>query len=191
MWFGHVLEFSVVRLTGRCRATCGVTRLTLGFVRTWLLRGAVLAVVHAAAQTITAKYTVTHPTSGTTVQALVLGVLVAVAAVWAAVDTWREVYDRGRAWLIASLIAGWGAGVLGVIGKAIFVDQTNASELGDALTGGAAFTALLVLMPAGLGLLVGKTIARPTVGKQPTGRHASTPKPRPRPAQPSEEPADT
>jgi hypothetical protein len=35
------------------------------------------------------------------------------------------------------------------------------NELGPALTGGAAFTALLVLIPAGLGLLVGGKLEAP------------------------------
>ena len=50
------------------------------------------------------------------------------------------------------------AGILYVIGRAVFVDQTSASDLGGALTGGAAFSALLVLVPAGLGLFVGGRI---------------------------------
>jgi len=127
-------------------------------MRTWLLRGAVMAILHAAAQTITAGFAVYQPTSLTMIEALVLGVLVGIAAVWGAVDTWRAVPAREKAWLIGALIAGWGAGVLGVIGKALFVDQTGVSELGGALTGGAAFTALLVLVPAAIGLFVGRSI---------------------------------
>jgi len=134
----------------------------------WLLRGAVLAVVHAAAETVRADFGVHHPTSRTVFEAIMLGVLVAVAACWAAVDTWQNLDQRGRVWLISSLIAGWGAAVLGVIGKSIFVDQTGVSELGTALTGGAAFTALLVLVPAGIGMLAGRWIRKP-------GRHATTP----------------
>jgi hypothetical protein len=134
-------------------------------MRTWLIRGGVLAVVHAVAQTITAAFAVNNPTSQTTSSALVLGGLVAVAAVWGVVDTWRAVDRREFVWLYAGLLAGWGAGVLGVIGKAIFVDQTGVSELGSALTGGAAFTALLVMVPAGVGMLVGRWIEAPRFTK--------------------------
>lgn len=130
-------------------------------MRTWLLRGGVLAVVHAAAQTLVAGFTVRNPTAQTTLAAIVLGVLVGVVAVWGVIDTWRAVPGRETAWLIAALITGWGAGILGVIGRAIFVDQTGVSELGGALTGGAAFTALLVFVPAGLGLLAGRWIKPP------------------------------
>jgi hypothetical protein len=124
-------------------------------MRTWLLRGAVMAVVHAVAETARADFGVHHPTSRTLFEALTLGMLVGVAAVWGAVDRWRDVEDAGRAWLIASLVAGWGAAVLGVIGKSVFVDQTGVADLGGALTGGAAFTALLVLIPAAIGLAAG------------------------------------
>jgi hypothetical protein len=127
-------------------------------MRTWLLRGAVLAVVHAAAETVRADFGVHHPTSRTLFEALVLGALAGIAAVWGAVDRWRGVEDAGRVWLIASLVAGWGAAVLGVIGKSVFVDQTGVADLGGALTGGAAFTALLVLIPAAIGLAAGRWI---------------------------------
>ncbi|MFC4857464.1 B-4DMT family transporter [Actinophytocola glycyrrhizae] len=127
-------------------------------MRTWLLRGAVMAVVHAVAETVRADFGVHHPTSRTLFEALVLGALVGVAAVWGAVDRWRDVEDAGRAWLIGSLVAGWCAAVLAVIGKSAFVDQTGVADLGGALTGGAAFTALLVLIPAAIGLAAGHWI---------------------------------
>jgi hypothetical protein len=117
-----------------------------------------MAVVHAVAETVRADFGVHHPTSRTLFEALVLGVLVGAAAVWGALDRWRGVEDAGRAWLIASLVAGWGAAVLGVVGKSVFVDQTGVADLGGALTGGAAFTALLVLIPAAIGLAVGRWI---------------------------------
>jgi hypothetical protein len=141
---------------------------------TWLIRGGALAVVHGCAQTIMAAFEVNHPTSKGILAAIVLGGLVGVAAVWGVVDTWRSVPGRELTWLLAALVAGWGAGVLGVIGRSAFVDQTGTSELGSALTGGAAFTALLVLVPAGIGMLVGKWIEPPTRRKaaERSGRHA-------------------
>jgi hypothetical protein len=129
-------------------------------MRTWLLRGAVLAVVHAAAETVRTDFGVHNPTSRTLFEAVVLGVLVGIAAVWGATDTWREVPDRGRVWLIAALVAGWGGAVLGVAGKSIFVDQSGMADLGAAVTGGAAFTALLVLVPAAVGMVAGRWISR-------------------------------
>ncbi|GLZ43167.1 B-4DMT family transporter [Actinokineospora sp. NBRC 105648] len=128
-------------------------------MRTWLVRGVVLAVVHAAVAVGVAAVRAGDPTGTGTVEALALAALVAVAAVWAAVDGWLDVPDRGRAWVIAALVAGWGSAVLSVIGRAVFVDQTGVRALGQALTGGAAFTALLVLVPAALGLVVGPRLA--------------------------------
>ncbi|WP_020658105.1 B-4DMT family transporter [Amycolatopsis benzoatilytica] len=131
----------------------------------WLTRGLVMAVVHAAAMTLLAKWSVFHPTGQTLITSLAIAALVGVAALWSAVDGWRGVPDRGRAWFIASLVAGVVSGVLYVVGRAIFVDQTGTSELGAALTGGAAFSALLVLVPAGLGLFVGGRIRRPAAAE--------------------------
>ncbi|WP_406629552.1 B-4DMT family transporter [Amycolatopsis sp. WGS_07] len=131
----------------------------------WLTRGLVMAVVHAAAMTLLAKWSVFHPTGQTLFTSLAIAVLVGVAALWSAIDGWRDVPDRGRAWFIASLVAGVCSGILYVIGRAIFVDQTGVSELKAALTGGAAFSALLVLVPAGLGLFVGGRIRRPSAAE--------------------------
>jgi hypothetical protein len=127
----------------------------------WLTRGLVMAVVHAAAMTLLAKWSVFHPTGQTLVTSLTLAALVGVAALWSAVDGWRDRPDRGRAWFIAALVTGVAGGILYVIGRAIFVDQTGVAELKSALTGGAAFSAMLVLVPAGLGLFVGGRIRRP------------------------------
>ncbi|WP_285483101.1 B-4DMT family transporter [Amycolatopsis sp. NBRC 101858] len=126
----------------------------------WVIRGLGMAVLHGVALTLLAKYAVYHPTDQTLVTSVALAVLVGAAALWSALDAWRDVPDRGRAWFIAALVAGVVSGLLYVIGRAVFVDQTGVSELGGALTGGAAFSALLVLVPAGLGLFVGGRIGR-------------------------------
>lgn len=131
-------------------------------MQTWLLRGTVLAVVHATANTVVALLRAHNPTGQTTTAALTLGLLAATAAVWAAVDAWKDVPDRGRTWVLACLIAGFASAILGVTARALFVDETSTSALGSALTGGAAFTALLVLIPAALGLLIGPHLDRST-----------------------------
>ncbi|HET6704770.1 hypothetical protein, partial [Amycolatopsis sp.] len=118
------------------------------------------AVLHGAAITLLATYAVYHPTDQALPVSLALAVLVGAAALWSALDAWRGLPDRGRVWFVAALVAGPVAGILYVIGRAAFVDQTGVSELGGALTGGAAFSALLVLIPAGLGLFVGGRIGR-------------------------------
>ncbi|RSN35402.1 hypothetical protein DMC61_06755 [Amycolatopsis sp. WAC 04169] len=125
-----------------------------------MTRGLVMALLHGAAVTVLAKYEVFNPTDKTLVTSLALAVLVGAAAGWGAVDAWQGKPERGKNWFIAALIAGPVSGVLYVIGRAVFVDQTGASELGGALTGGAAFSALLVLIPAGIGLFVGGRITK-------------------------------
>ncbi len=119
-----------------------------------------MALLHGVAVTVLAKYEVFNPTDKTLVTSLALAILVGAAAGWSAVDAWQGKPDSGRNWFIAALIAGPVSGVLYVVGRAVFVDQTGASELGGALTGGAAFSALLVLLPAGLGLFVGGRITK-------------------------------
>ncbi|MEU4525365.1 B-4DMT family transporter [Amycolatopsis sp. NPDC024027] len=136
-----------------------------------------MAVLHGVALTLLAKYAVYHPTDQALPVSLALAVLVGAAALWSALDAWRGLPDRGRVWFISALIAGPVAGILYVIGRAVFVDQTGVSELGGALTGGAAFSALLVLIPAGLGLFVGGRIGRsPESGEE--AREVPSPRPR-------------
>lgn len=121
-----------------------------------------MAVLHAAASTLVAKVEVFQPTNATVPQAAAIAVLVGAAALWGALDAWLRRADAGRTWFIAALVAGPVSGLLYVIGRAAFVDQTSMNELWPAVTGGAAFTALLVMIPAGLGLLVGGKLEAPT-----------------------------
>jgi hypothetical protein len=137
-------------------------------VRFWLIRGGVFAFVLAGADVGLAAVAV-HNSNLTLLRSIVLGVVAGLAALWAAVDGWHHVEDRGRGWVIASIVAGFASGALRVIGKAIFVDETGLSSLGSALTGDAAFGALLVLIPAGLGLLVGARIAQRDTAKTSPG----------------------
>jgi hypothetical protein len=130
-------------------------------MRSWLIRGLVMAVLHAAASTLVAKVEVFQPTNATVLQAAAIAVLVGAAALWGALDGWVRRADAGRTWFIAALVAGPVSGLLYVIGRVVFVDQTTMNELWPAITGGAAFTALLVMIPAGLGLFVGGKLDAP------------------------------
>ncbi|MBB3665759.1 hypothetical protein FB384_004718 [Prauserella sediminis] len=127
----------------------------------WVLRALGMSVLHAAATVALAKIAVFQPGETTLARAAAIALLVGAAALWGALDGWSRRPDGGRTWFIAGLVTGPAAGVLGVIGKAVLVDRTGVSELGAALTSGAAFTALLVLIPAALGLVVGSRIPRP------------------------------
>lgn len=130
-------------------------------MRPWLIRGLTMAVLHAVAATAVAKVEAFQPTGTTVLQAVAIAVLVSMATVWSAIDAWLRGADVGRNWFIAALVAGPVSGLLSVIGRAVAVDQTGVGELWPALTGGAAFTALLVLIPAGLGMFVGERLDPP------------------------------
>jgi hypothetical protein len=129
-------------------------------MRTWLLRGLVLAVVHAAVQTAEAWVRAGDPGAVGWLRPTALGVLVGVAVLWAGIDGWLGREGGGMVWFKASLLAGVVGGVLGVLGQGVFVDDTGAEALPVAVTGGAAFIALLVLVPAGIGLFIGHLAIR-------------------------------
>jgi hypothetical protein len=130
-------------------------------MRPWLTRGCVMAVLYAVAETLLAAVQVNHPNSGSVLDPIVLAVLVGVSGLWAGVDGWLRKPRRGMNWFYGGLIGGVLAGLLSVIAKALFVDQTGVWALGPALTGDAAFIALLIMVPAGLGIAVGGRLTPP------------------------------
>jgi hypothetical protein len=129
-------------------------------MRAWLVRGLVLAVVHAAVQTGEAWVRAGDPAAVSWLRPAALGLLVGVAVLWAGVDGWLGREQHGMVWFKAALLAGPVGGVLGVVGQGVFVDDTGAEALPVAITGGAAFIALLVLVPAGVGLLIGHMVRK-------------------------------
>lgn len=128
-------------------------------MRPWFVRALWMGLLHGAVQTGVAAVAVRSP-EATSVSTIAIGLLVVAAVLWGGVDALRELPSPGMQWFIAALIAGPFAGALGVIGSALLVDQTGQEALWVALTGGAAFTALLILAPAGLGLLLGRVLAQ-------------------------------
>ncbi|HJP75678.1 MAG TPA: B-4DMT family transporter [Pseudonocardiaceae bacterium] len=137
----------------------------------WLVRGLVMAVVNGAAQTALGAIEAGHPTSDHVAEPITVAVLAGIALCWGAIDGWLRKPGRGMVWFYASLFGGVVAGVLGVVGKAAFVDATGVWALAGALTGGAAFTALLILIPSSIGLLVGGKLLQPPA-KSVQGRNA-------------------
>jgi hypothetical protein len=130
-------------------------------MRPWLVRGGAMGVVYAATETLLAANQVHHPTAGSVLDPLVLAGLVGASLLWAGLDGWLRRPQRGMNWFYAGLIGGVTAGLLSVIGRAAFVDQTGVADLWPALTGGAAFIALLIMVPAGVGVAVGGRLEPP------------------------------
>ena len=125
----------------------------------WFVRALWMGLLHGAVQTGVAAVSGRSP-EASSVRPIALALLIVAAVLWGAVDALRDLDGRGMQWFVAALVAGPFAGALGVIGSALLVDQTGQEALWVALTGGAAFTALLVLVPAGLGMLVGSSLAK-------------------------------
>lgn len=127
-------------------------------MRTWVWRAVVLAILHAAAQTAVAAIRIHNPPATLLAQTLTLAFLVAIPLAWGAVDARRRPACT-MTWFYTALLAGPLAGLLGVLAQSTLVDATGLEALPTALTGGAAFTALLIAAPALLGTLLGR---RPT-----------------------------
>lgn len=147
----------------------------------WLVRGCVMAVVYAVAETLLAGVQVDHPGLGSVLDPVLVALLVGVSGAWAGVDGWLRRPRRGMNWFYAGLVGGVLAGILSVIGRAAFVDQTGVWALSSAVTGDAAFVALLIMLPAGLGVFVGGRLSPPSgVASDDSDDHATTRTFRPR-----------
>lgn len=125
------------------------------------MRAAFLVLLHALVRTGLELVLRTAPGHDGVLRYASVVVLVLVALLWAGLDVVREDRedvqrdDLAARWLKAALLAGPLAGLLGWAVEGLFVDASGSGELLVELTGGAAFTALLVLLPAALELFVG------------------------------------
>ncbi|MGM1060004.1 hypothetical protein [Saccharothrix sp. Mg75] len=129
-------------------------------MRVWLTRGSWTGLFHGGVQVGTSAIAVHSPGAAPSVRYIALGLLVAAGLLWAALDAWRGLEGRGMAWFFAGLVAGPLAGLVGVVGRS-WVDRTGLEALGPALTGGAAFTALLVMAVAAVGAALGGALPQP------------------------------
>ncbi len=131
-------------------------------MKLWLVRAIGMTLVHTAGQSAMSFVRASAPERAPIAAASVLGLLVAVALAWGAADSWLR-HDRpATTWLLAALVTGPVAGLLGVIVRTAFIDATRMTALWPALTGGAAFTALLVLVPAVAGIGAGRLLEPPS-----------------------------
>jgi hypothetical protein len=130
-------------------------------MRAWLVRGFWLGLLHGAVQAGTVAVSVHSPDAISRVRLIAFGLVIVAAVLWGALDSWRQFEGRGMAWFFASLLAGPLAGLVGVLGTSLLVDQSGTESLGPALTGGAAFTALVVLVTAAIGMGLGNLLPQP------------------------------
>jgi hypothetical protein len=136
-------------------------------VNPWLVRATSLILLHVLVRTDLELVLRTAPSSGAALRYGSVALLVLVALLWAGLDAVREDRedvqrdDLFTRWLKAALLTGPAAGLVGWAVEGLLVDASGTEQLLVELTGGAAFTALLVLVPAALGLFVGRR-ARPT-----------------------------
>lgn len=118
----------------------------------WLVRAVGMILVHVAAQTAMSLVRASAPDRVPIAEASILGLLVAVAVGWGAADGWLRRDGAATGWIVAALVTGPVAGLLAVVVRAAFIDATGMAAVWPAVTGGAAFTALLVLVPAVAGI---------------------------------------
>ncbi|MBB5804477.1 hypothetical protein F4560_004245 [Saccharothrix ecbatanensis] len=137
-------------------------------MRTWLVRGFWMGLFHGGVQTGTSAVSVYSPEAASSIRYIAIALVVVIGLLWGALDAWRQLEGRGMVWFIAALVAGPLAGIASVIGRSL-VDQTGLEELWPALTGGAAFTALLVMTTSGVGIAIGNALPQPDGSRQPDG----------------------
>ncbi|WP_068273110.1 B-4DMT family transporter [Aldersonia kunmingensis] len=135
----------------------------------WVVRGLVLAVVNVAVRALLGFGIGQWPMQGTPMRLLSLLVVILAAAGWGYVDAKRdraaypgedEGADLTMLWLKAAILGGLAGGAL-----AWLVDMFPSFDLGDnplffELTAGAAWTILLIFVPAMIGIGIGHFIAR-------------------------------
>ncbi|WP_211232403.1 hypothetical protein [Thermocrispum municipale] len=127
----------------------------------WAVRGLMMAVVHAAGALVLVKVKLAAVLPPTMLTWITIALLIGVALLWGSIDGWRRLDGAVITWLIAGVVGGLLGGVLNVAGRALFVDQTGVSQLPSQLTSGAAFTALLIMVPAWIGFAVGSRLEAP------------------------------
>lgn len=118
--------------------------------------------VHVAARTALGFAALSWPTSGQLQRIIGVVVVVVIAALWAGLDSLRENPDDDerddlmQRWLKAAVLAGPVAGLVGWAIEGLFIDSIGTSALAGNIIGGGAFTALLIFVPAMIGVAFGR-----------------------------------
>lgn len=138
-------------------------------MKPWLTRGLGLTLVHVLVRVLLGAALVQWPLQGSVLRWGSLLVVVFVALIWGGIDGIRDRRanpdpDRGAdltmLWLKAGAITGLLGGFLTWLVDAITPIPVGVKSLFFELTSGAAFTVLLVFLPAMLAVTVGRLLVR-------------------------------
>ncbi|MEE2035029.1 B-4DMT family transporter [Rhodococcus chondri] len=157
-------------------------------MKPWLLRGLGLALVHVVVRVLLGAALVQWPLQGSVMRWLALVVVILAAVVWAGIDGIRDRRahpdpDRGEdltmRWLAAGAVTGLLGGFLTWLADVVLPVSVGVKSLLFELTSGAAFTVLLVFVPAMVAVVAGRFFANR--GQKEDGRsradRARTPEP--------------
>ncbi|MFC4602700.1 B-4DMT family transporter [Rhodococcus kronopolitis] len=143
-------------------------------MNSWLLRGLGMAFVHVVARVLLGIAVTEWPLHGSSLRWVSLAAVILVAMVWGGIDGIRderaypgedEGADLTMRWLKAGVLAGLVAGLatwaVGLVSDIALGENSLFFEM----TSGAAFTILLVFVPATLAVTIGRLIVRREVNK--------------------------
>lgn len=138
-------------------------------MKPWLLRGLGLTLVHVLVRVLLGVALVQWPLQGSMLRMVALAVVVLATIVWAGLDGIRDQRahpqsddgaDLTMLWLKAAAVTGLAAGLLTWLIDTVGPIQTGVKSLFFELTSGAAFTVLLVFVPATAAVMLGRLLVR-------------------------------
>ncbi|MFD1813921.1 B-4DMT family transporter [Rhodococcus gannanensis] len=149
----------------------------------WIVRGLGMTFVHVVTRVVLGVAIAAWPLHGSMLRWLGLAVVVLVALLWAGLDgirdarahpSEREETDLTMTWLKAGAVAGLLAGAVCWLIGTVSDISLGENSLFFELTSGAAFTLLLVFVPAMLAVAVGRFIAHRDARKNEGDRDRGT-----------------
>ncbi|WP_181763013.1 B-4DMT family transporter [Rhodococcus spelaei] len=146
-------------------------------MNSWLLRGLGMAFVHVVTRVLLGIAVTEWPLHGSTLRWLGVAVVILAALIWAGLDGIRDARahpgeeeegaDLTMRWLKAAVVAGLLAGAVSWLIGAVSDIALGENSLFFELSSGAAFTVLLVFVPAMAAVTVGRLIVRRDAKKAP------------------------
>lgn len=134
----------------------------------WVVRGVGMALVHVVARVLLALAVSSWPSQGSVLRMITLVAVVLIAFVWGGIDGISS-HRRGEdgdnrtdftmLWLKASIVAGLLAGLVSWLFTAVANIAVSSNTIFFELTSGAAFTILLVFVPAVIAVTIGRWLA--------------------------------